>query len=153
MNWRDIKILVVEDDPHYIEFIADLISQSQTGIRHIRHATTVRKALESLDSEHFDVALLDLHLPDSMGLETLRRVREKAPSLPIVVLTAQQENDYEEKALKAGAQEYLLKEEVLPRLLIRVMRYAMERKRAEIELQESRERQKVILESAPRPAF
>lgn len=148
MNWRDIKILMVEDDPNYIEFIADLISQSRTGIRHIRHATTVRRALEFLDSERFDVALLDLHLPDSMGLETLCRIREKAPRLPIVVLTAQQEEDYEEKALKAGAQEYLLKEEALPRLLIRVMRYAMERKQAEIELRESRERQQIILESA-----
>ena len=148
MDWREIKILMVEDDPYYIEFIADLISQSRTGIRHIRHATTVRKALEFLESERFDVALLDLHLPDSMGLDTLRRVHEKAPSLPIVVLTAQQEEDYEEKALKAGAQEFLLKEEALPRLLTRVIRYAIERKRTEIELQESQERQKVILESA-----
>ena len=148
MNWRDIKLLMIEDDPDYIEFLADLISQSKTGIRHIKHATTLKQALEFLDSGIFDVALVDLHLPDSTGLDTLRKVREKAPNLPIVVLTAQQEEDYEEKALRTGAQEFLLKEEAMPRLLVRVMRYAMERMRAHIELRESQHRQKVILESA-----
>ena len=147
IDWRETNVLVLEDDPDYFEFLMDLISQGQTELRYIEHAQTLKQALHLLERNTFDVALLDLHVPDSAGLGTLHRVREKAPSLPVVVLTAQQELDYEDRALQAGAQEFLLKEEAMPRLLFRVMRYAIERMRTNIELREIEQRQRIILDS------
>ena len=148
MDWSKIRVLVLEDDPVYIEFLADLISQSGINLRQFKHSTTLREAKRALEEQSFDVALVDLHVPDSAGLDTLIQIRERFPRLPVVVLTAQQEMDYEEQALEAGAQEYLLKEEALPRLLVRVMRYAIERMRSSLSLRESEQRQRVILESA-----
>ena len=148
MDWSKRSVLVLEDDPVYIEFLADLISQSGINLRQFKHTTTLRETKQALKEQAFDVALIDLHVPDSAGLDTLTQIREQFPDLPIVVLTAQQETDYEEQALKAGAQEYLLKEEALPRLLVRVMNYAIERMRSEVSLRESEQRQRVILESA-----
>jgi signal transduction histidine kinase len=80
-----------------------------------------------------DVILLDLFLEDSSGLESLFRVREAAPDVPVVVLTGHADEDHALKALKNGAQDYLIKNDVHIQVLFRVIRYAIERKQAERE--------------------
>ena len=148
MNDGTMRILFLEDDPEFIQLIKDILD-NYVNLPHIlMHAGTLKQAFALLHAHEFDVGLIDLHLPDSAGLETLIRLRTRAPQLPMVVLTGQKDEEYARRALDAGAQDFLLKEEVLPRLLIRVIKYAIERKQAEKALKESEQRQKVILNSA-----
>ncbi|KIX11094.1 PAS domain S-box protein [Dethiosulfatarculus sandiegensis] len=143
-----LKTLVVEDDYQFKELITDILKQTGKLNYQIQHATTLKEAFELLDNnEAFDLAILDLHLPDSSGLETVQRLRAYNKELPILVLTGQREERFAQRALEAGAQEFLLKEEVLPGLLLRSMRYAVERKHTEERLKESEQRQKAILDS------
>lgn len=89
-----------------------------------------------MEKQSFDVLLLDLSLPDSSGLNTLIQVRRKAPALPVVVLTASGSEEIATLALREyGAQDYLAKNEVDYKLLIHSLRYAIERRRAEINAQ------------------
>jgi signal transduction histidine kinase len=93
--------------------------------------------LARLAADGIDAVLLDLNLPDSQGLDTFRRTHTQAPAVPIVVLTGLHDEALAVKAVREGAQDYLVKGEVEGSLLVRALRYAMERKRAEEDLRES----------------
>src|SRR6266446_3315685 len=86
-----------------------------------------------INENSIDVILLDLFLQDAAGLETLSRVREAAPEVPVVVLTGLNDEAQALQALKNGAQDYLIKGSVNSRVLFRVIRYAIERKQGEVE--------------------
>lgn len=80
---------------------------------------------------HFDVVLLDLSLPDSRGLDSLIALKPFAAALPIVVLTGFDDETLATGAMQLGAQDYLVKGQVTGSLLVRSIRYAIERQRAE----------------------
>ena len=111
---------------------------------------TLGAALAKLDSGTFDVVMLDLSLPDADGLNTLVRTHEHAPSVPIVVLTRLDDEALAIRAVREGAQDYLVKGQVNGNLLIRAMRYATERKRATEELQRSEEYYRSLIEKRAR---
>jgi diguanylate cyclase (GGDEF)-like protein len=98
----------------------------------LTHVETLAAACAVVETP--DLIVLDLTLPDGRGLETLTRVRERFAFAPVVLLTAVEDPDIEERALGAGAQDFLGKDELTPRALRRVVRYAMERHRAQIDL-------------------
>ncbi|TMA11997.1 MAG: GAF domain-containing protein, partial [Deltaproteobacteria bacterium] len=101
----------------------------------LTHVHQLGEALKRLGEERFDTILLDLSLPDGQGMDTITRVREGSPGLPIVVLTGLDDEEVAIKAVRAGAQDYLVKGQVDGSLLARAMRYAIERKRVEKQLQ------------------
>jgi signal transduction histidine kinase len=90
------------------------------------------------------VVLLDLSLPDSQGFDTFRRVRAAAPDVPVVVLSGLQDERMAARAVREGAQDYLVKGQVDGQLLARSLRYAIERRRAE------EQRARLIQEQAAR---
>jgi diguanylate cyclase (GGDEF)-like protein len=92
------------------------------------------EALKRLHEEEFDLALIDLSLPDAVGLDALNRVQAAAPSTPIIVLSGTQDEPLALRAVKAGAQDYLVKGQTDGGTLHRAIRYAIERKRAEEQL-------------------
>src|SRR6202043_82873 len=96
------------------------------------------KALARLSSEHFDVVLLDLSLPDEQGVNPLLRAHPHGPKGPIVILPGRDDEAVAVRAVRAGAQDYLVKGRVDGDLLVRSMRYATERWRA-LEALERRE--------------
>jgi len=102
-------------------------------------ADRLSTGLEHLSEGGIDIVLLDLSLPDSQGLDTFARVYAQAPQVPIVVLTGLDDETLAVKAVQEGAQDYLIKGQVEINLLVRAMRYAIERKRAEEALQRSQE--------------
>ena len=102
--------------------------------------------LERLESEDVDAVLLDLKLPDSQGYDTFRRLQELRPSTPIVILTGDEDDRMAEKAMGQGAQDYLFKADLTPSLLVRAIRYAVERARAEATLRISERRYRAIVE-------
>jgi signal transduction histidine kinase len=97
----------------------------------VKYADRLQVAMEYLGQNRVEVILLDLGLPDSQGLETLKRVYTQVPDLPIVVLTGLNDEMIGVQAVNEGAQDYLIKGQVDTHLLRRAIRYAIERKQAE----------------------
>ncbi len=88
---------------------------------------SLSKGLKHLDGK--DAILLDLTLPDSIGLDTFKKIHSEAPALPIIVLTGNDDDSLALRALQDGAQDYLVKGQVSGQILARSIRYAIERKR------------------------
>jgi PAS domain S-box-containing protein len=138
MNLEDVRILLVEDNPVDARMLRDMIRDACSGPIHLQHVDRLSRALDSLGTGQFDVVLLDLSLPDARGLETVAQVHAHAPKVPVVVLTSLDDEAVAVRALRAGAQDYLIKGRVGGDLLVRSVRYATERARA-VEALERRE--------------
>lgn len=105
--------------------------------------------LEHLDKGVTDVVLLDLSLPDSQGLDTFNKVRSQSPGVPIVVFSGMVDEELSIQAVKNGAQDYLIKGQVDGNLLVRSIRYAIERQQVEISLLESEHRYRRLVQLMP----
>ncbi len=118
-----MRVLVVEDSPADAALVRALLDDSYaTSV-----AQRVSEAESKLRTETYDVALLDMSLPDAEGVDALLRVREAAPSMPIVILSGQDDEALATTAVAAGAQDYLLKGHVSELTLRRALGYAIER--------------------------
>jgi signal transduction histidine kinase/DNA-binding NarL/FixJ family response regulator len=129
-----IRVLLVEDNPADARFIRTMIDDARRSAAdstrfELRQVERLSTAVEQLLHEAVGVVLLDLSLPDSQGLETLVGVCAAAPEVPVVVLTGLDDEATAMQAVHAGAQDYLIKGEIDRHLLVRSMRYAMERQR------------------------
>ena len=128
------KVLLIEDNPGDARLIREMILEARGGKFTLNWANELKTGLEYLSKEKFDLVLLDLSLPDSSGLETLTKVRAQVPERPIIVLTGLDDERVALKAVREGAQDYLIKGEVTSSLLARAIRYAIERKQKEEKL-------------------
>ncbi len=135
-----MKILLVEDNLADAELIQEILSEFEDYQFTIAHAWRVSEALKQLAATEFDVVLLDLSLPDSWGLETLMQVKAQAPTIPLVVLTGSHDEEQALEAVRKGAQDYLLKGQLVGALLVRAIHYAIERNRTLEALRQSEER-------------
>ena len=122
------QVLLVEDDPGFVPFCATVLDTADEPFR-LSSATSLAAALAAVAAPSVDVVLLDLNLPDSSGLSTLREVLNAAPHLPVVVLTGMSDPGVPREALRLGAQDWIGKDRIDPDLLPRTLRYAIERKR------------------------
>lgn len=129
-----MKILLIEDHKPDAILLRELLSENSADPIHLFHFERLGDALEALKTREFDIALLDLSLPDAFGQETFRRLNRVAPSLPIIVLTGIDDQDLAMDLAQAGAQDYLVKSELSGGLLHRSLHYAIERKRTELKL-------------------
>jgi signal transduction histidine kinase len=126
-----IKVLLIEDDAECADALRVMLSQEKSPSFEVECAKTLHTGLEHLSKGQSQVVLLDLGLPDSQGLDTLVKVQPEAKDIPIIVITGHADETLALEALRKGAQEYLVKGEVHGKMLSRVIRYAMERMRAE----------------------
>lgn len=126
---KPLDLLLVEDNPGDVRFLRESLLYSGSGISNITHAQNLASCLDHLRYHSADAVLLDLSLPDSQGLETVQQVHRAASDIPIVVLTGTKDENLAVEALKGGAQDYLVKGEFRGDLLLRSVRYAMERAR------------------------
>ncbi len=129
MEERRVKILLVEDDPDDVWIMRNLLGDRWDGPFDLVHVEMLAPALDLCAQGGIDVLLLDLTLPDSHGLETFLQAYAKAGNIPIVVLTGFDDEQTAVKAVQAGAQDYLVKGQVDDNLLLRSIRYAIERSR------------------------
>src|SRR5204862_3801746 len=105
-----LKILVVEDNAELAQLIAHtMLRHGQGPLFHSVCVGSIDQSLERLRVRDIDAVILDLNLPDSHGLQSLRAIRNQNPELPIVVLTAIEDESAALQALREGAQDYLLK--------------------------------------------
>jgi diguanylate cyclase (GGDEF)-like protein len=130
-----LRVLIVEDNPGDLALLRRYLTRV-FGAVEIAHADRIVQAFELLELDSPDVVLLDLSLPDSHGLATCNDVRLRRPDLPIVVITGLDDEDVAAEAVKAGAQDYLVKGKIDPGSLARAIRYAIERNRTHLELRD-----------------
>jgi len=129
MDDQPVRVLLIEDNPGDARLIRELLADTNNVPFDLRCANRLLTGVEVLGEGGIDVVLLDLSLPDSSGLETLRRVHAYASRIPIVILTGLDDELLAMKAVREGAQDYLVKAQLNVALLVRSLRYAIERKR------------------------
>lgn len=125
-----ITVLHVEDDPVHSGLVTRLLTSADSQF-HSTNVTTLAAALAALDQGGWDVCLLDLGLPDSVGLATLRRILARHQPTPVVVLTGEGDPWLALAAIKMGAQDFLIKDHLDLRGLSRTLVFATARHRGE----------------------
>jgi len=129
MSERPIKILLIEDNPGDARLIREMLSEMRDTSFDLECTKNLSTGLESLKRGRFDVVFLDLSLPDSHGFETFTTLHTKISQIPIIVLSSLDDEELAIKAVREGAQDYLVKGHVNSELLERSMHYAIERQR------------------------
>jgi len=145
---RPLRVLLIEDSSEEAELIRMMLAQSRREEVRVDHVTRLADGLARLAAAPADVVLLDFSLPDSKGLLSFQRVRAAAPHAPIVILTNLDDEETALSAVREGAQDYLVKRQVDNELLLRSIRYAIERMHAERALWESEERYALAVNGA-----
>jgi diguanylate cyclase (GGDEF)-like protein len=147
-------ILLIEDNPGDARLIRELLREAQGSTPRggaafiLEHRDRLSTGLERFAEGGIDAVLLDLSLPDSHGLETLSVMHTSAVSTPILVLTGLDDEGVGLEAVKQGAQDYLMKGQLDGQLLIRSIRYAIERNEVEKALLKEKEFLKAVLQNA-----
>lgn len=132
---REYRLLIVDDDPFFTMLVKEWFKSGETHLGEAmlpRHLTIVdveslERALEILKHVAFDLIVLDLALPDSEGIETFRKVRDKAENIPVLVMTDKEDEELQSQGIHEGAQDFLIKNNLSRRILARSFRFALER--------------------------
>lgn len=132
-----IHILLIEDNEGDVLLLRETLATVREFHHEFHSASTLDTGLRLCAQQHFDVLLLDLSLPDSSGLDTVSFAMECARDFPIIVMTSLDNEDMGIAAIRMGAQDYLIKGQSDGRALARAIRYAIEHKRARMELQKA----------------
>ena len=138
-----IRVLLIEDDQADAFLIKEMLLESTadrraaTGEIVVQHVTRLDKGVHQAAEGVFDIILSDLGLPDSQGMATVKTLASAARHIPIVVMTGLVDHEVGLEAVNAGAQDYLIKGQVTGDMLVRSIRYAIERKRIENEKEQA----------------
>jgi len=149
MGKETMKVLLVEDNPGDARLIREILKEARTVSFDVAHVDRLETGLRRLSTDGIDVLLLDLSLPDSQGLETLARAHQSGSRAAIIVLTGLDDEKVAVEAVRQGAQDYLVKGRIDDNVLVRAMRYAVERKLASEALTESERRYAELINQSP----
>lgn len=154
LDKKKINVLLVEDNPADYRYIQRMLEQA-TGKSSFQTVVAQRldEGLAVLAQDKIDIILLDLGLPDSSGIDTLKKTQSCETQVPIVVLTGLADDELAETAVREHAQDYLVKGRVDGDLLVRSIRYAIERKRAELALRKQEEEYRSLFEESKDVVF
>src|SRR5579862_306190 len=140
-------LLLIEDNPGDARLVREMFRDHGSSAAVLTHVECMTEAENYLSKNVVDLILLDLGLPDAEGLEAVRRAHLAAPRVALVVLSGLDDESLAAEALQQGAQDYLIKGQIEPHMLIRALRYAVERKVMEDELFVEQERAIITLNS------
>jgi signal transduction histidine kinase len=141
MKGTTLQVLLVEDNAGDARLLREMFRKEKRGSFELIHVLRLAQALLVLTKNEIDIVLLDLGLPDGHGLDTVQRVHAVAPDVPVIVLTGLDDEALAGDAMKAGAQDYLIKGQIENRALPRVLRHAIERHRMQTETEVLRTQQ------------
>jgi diguanylate cyclase (GGDEF)-like protein len=127
----ELNILLVEDSMADAELFAARILAAMGPGSHIHRANTLAGAIAKVESERYDIIVADLVLPDARGLEAVLMLQRAGPSVPLLVLTGNDDDVVAVRAVQVGAQDFLVKGQTDGSLLRRSIRYSIERKQSE----------------------
>ena len=128
------RILIIDDDTDITRLLVRVLSRDDENVDAVA-CHTLGEGLERLQAGSFDALALDLGLPDGSGVGNVLRVREQFPNSPIVVVSGVGDEDVIFEAMQNGAQDYLIKGPLVPKMLTRALHYAIDRKASENEVQ------------------
>ena len=106
---KPIEILLIEDNPGDARIVKEFLKESDVGEFNVTHVKLLSDGKKEIANKEFDVAILDLSLPDSHGFNTFRELRTKAPTIPIIVLTGSVLEREELRQCLSSSQKYLVK--------------------------------------------
>jgi len=149
MNNKPIQVLLVEDNPADAHLMQTMLAEAKDVLINLELADRLSTGLERLSQDGIDLVLLDLSLPDSQGLDTFFTVHAKAPRVPIIVLSGLEDEELAVTAARRGAQDYLVKGRVDSKLLVRAIRYAIERKQTEEALRHEKHLLRTLMDGLP----
>lgn len=126
-NYLEVDILLIEDNIGDARIIQELLRDVRDFNFVLTHVQSLEEAFERLDSNQYDVILLDLGLPDSLGYDTVKKTRERAKNIPIIILTGSIDERIERIAVRTGIQDYLIKGQIESNPLVKSIYHAIDR--------------------------
>lgn len=141
-----IKVLLIEDNPADILLVKKFLKKIKTEQFELVETELIQEGISYLRNNNFDIILLDLSLPDSWGLDSLREIQQIATKIPIIVLTGIEDKVNALAALREGAQDYLIKGTISADLLAKSIHYAIERQQNAEKLRQSEARYRGVVE-------
>lgn len=142
-----IKVCLIEDNKYFSNQIVNMLLDDKVTEFEVKALETLKESVSYISSNKFDIIILDLNLPDCMGFDTFIEIHKQFSDIPIIILSGDEDERIALKAIKYGAQDYLMKREVKANLLIRSIHYAVqrriERKQAEEALRNLNEKLKL----------
>lgn len=144
---KKLNILIVEDNDADFRLVQEYLKEIGSSSFELLRVQKLAHALTAMAEFKFDAALLDLDLPDSQGLSTVKEIERHAQDLPLIVLTGLDDKKLGIESLKNGAQDYLVKGSARGELLEKSIHYAIERKRSEVDVRKTNLRLVAVLES------
>ena len=142
------RILLVEDDIEDVDLIKEYLERSRQFLFSLETTQTVAASLKRLQRGKIDLVLTDLSLPDEQGLATFRAIKEQFPHIPVIILSGLDHEEMSVAAMQEGAQDYLVKGYFDSHLLIRAIRYALERQQLFLDLDRRVEQRTAQLKKA-----
>jgi signal transduction histidine kinase/DNA-binding response OmpR family regulator len=150
MTSDQFQVLLIEDDPGFALLVTELLRSADYDALlpdyEITFATNLKESLQLISEKHFDVALIDLSLPDSFGLDTFRKIRDTTSHTSLIILTGNEDEHVAIQAVREGAQDYIGKRRADDYFLKRSIRYALERKQTAEKLRLHNQRLKALRE-------
>ena len=153
MSDNPIRILLIEDNPGDARLIKEMLNEAQSAPFTLECRESLSAGLQRLNEVGADAILTDLGLSDSQGLDTYQKLHAQFPGVPIVVLSGLHDESVAVKAVRDGAQDYLVKGRIDGKLLSRSIRYAIERKGSEMAVEQLGRQLELILNSAGEGIF
>ncbi|GAA0587270.1 ATP-binding response regulator [Caenispirillum bisanense] len=132
---QEIRILLVEDNPMDARLVQLMLAEEAAAHYWVTHAGSLAAARAAAAAQRPDAVLLDMHLPDSAGLETVETMVAAVPEVPVVVLTGLDDESVGTEAIRAGAQDYVVKGFTDGSMMRRIIAHAIERRRIGVELE------------------
>ena len=140
MSDQIINVMLVEDTQSEADLTRFYLSRANPSQYDLTHVADITAAVDFLYDNYPHVILLDLHLPDCEGLDGFEKLRKLSPGVPVIILTNYMDDALAVRAVREGAQDYLIKKEVDTALLTKSISYAIERQKSDAALRESEER-------------
>ncbi|MHB8790132.1 MAG: response regulator [Desulfobulbaceae bacterium] len=144
METDHIHILHIEDNPADAALVHEILAEAKEFSGTVHHAGLLSLGLEILTGNGVDIILLDLNLPDSAGTTTFQAVKESARDTPVIIMTGLNDEEAAIHAVREGAQDYLVKAQVEANLLVRSIKYAIEREKLSSALRQALDRIKTL---------
>lgn len=144
MKNKTVHILHIEDNAADAANILEILFDDENFNYQVQSAVLLSEGLKYLARDQVDIVLLDLSLPDSIGYNTFLAVKHVVPDLPVIIMTGLADENLAVQAVQEGAQDYLVKGKVDTELLIRSIRYAIEREKLMVKLREAIDQIKIL---------
>jgi PAS domain S-box-containing protein len=140
MKGPAVKTLLIEDNSADVVLLQMALEADEINHFEVSRVERLSEGIALLAKRKFDIVLLDLGLPDTVGVETFQKFREKAPDIPVIVVSGFADDEAAMYAVRNGAQDYLVKGNVSAEMVARSIRYALEREVIQDSLRQSEER-------------